>query len=93
MTREPFINARQAARFVGFEPGEGPARTDPQMRAFYQWVSTNRVPKHQRGPRVLVFRLSELEAVITAAERAAPEASLTRMEQLAREHILRVVKR
>lgn len=95
MTREPFINARAAARFVGYEPGEGPARSDPAMRAFYEWVKVARVPKHYRGQRCLVFRISELEAAITAGEHEAdaPADSLTRMETLAREHVLKMVRR
>lgn len=89
MTPEPFITAKAAARFVGFEPTDGPARTDPAMRAFYEWVRVARVPKHRRGPRVLLFRLSELEAAITASEPPRPEAATprTRMEQLAYEHV------
>ena len=90
-TPESFVSARTAARFVGFEPGEGAARRDPAMRAFYAWVEVARVPKHRRGERCLVFRLSELEAAITASETADTGAgSLTRMEALAREHVLRV---
>lgn len=100
MTTEPFINARAAARFVGFEPGEGPAGRDPAMRAFYEWVRVARVPKYYRGPRVLLFRVSELEAVI-ANTAVAPPASgevdatdtLTRMQKLAREHVLQVTKK
>ena len=90
---EGFVNARTAARFVGYEPGEGPARRDPEMRAFYAFVDAARVPKHRRGERCLVFRLSELEAAITTAdhEGEASSHSLTRMEALAREHALRVI--
>ena len=93
-TPESFVNARTAARFVGFEPGEGAARRDPAMRAFYAWVEVARVPKHRRGQRCLVFRLSELEAAITAAADIAdaPGAdSFSKMEALARAHVLRVV--
>ena len=93
MSPEPFVSARTAARFVGYEPGEGAARRDPAMRAFYAWVDAARVPKHRRGERCLLFRLSELEAAITAADHGADTAgeSCSRMEALAREHVLRVV--
>jgi hypothetical protein len=90
MMHEPFVPARVAARFVGFEVGDGPAGKDAGMRAFYQWVRENHVPKHHRGPRILVFRLSELEAAITATETptAADETTaLSRLEQLGRDHI------
>lgn len=90
---EPFVSAKVAARFAGFEVGDGPAGRDAGMRAFYQWVRENRVPKHHRGPRILVFRLSELEAVITATERpdadTTPAGAVNRFEQLGRDHIRR----
>lgn len=98
MTGEPFLNARQAAKYVGFEPGEGTARDDKEMRRFYEWVRVARVPKHQRGPRNLLFRVSELEAAIAAASADDPVAtteSLDRMETLARDWIrggLRIAK-
>jgi len=93
MSGEPFISAKAAARFVGFEPGDGSARRDPAMRAFYEWVRVARVPKHHRGRRCLVFRVSELEAAITGTEHvsAAAATALTRMESLAREHVLRAI--
>lgn len=97
MTREPFISARAAARFVGFEPGEGIARDDREMHRFYEWVRTMRIPKHHRGPRQLVFRVSELEAAIdrqTPAPASGLEASPvaeSRMGRLAQDFVLRAV--
>jgi hypothetical protein len=90
MPREPYLNARQAARFVGFEPGDRSARSDKEMRRFYAWVRRARVPTHRRAERCLLFRVSELEGAIAAATSDAPEtnAALTQMEALAREHVL-----
>jgi len=94
MSGEPFISAKAAARFVGLEPGEGSARRDPQMRAFYEWLKIARVPKHYRGRRCLVFRISELEAAITGGTHRPADASgaLTRMETLGRDHVLRAIR-
>src|SRR5262245_61986236 len=93
MMAEPFISARAAARFCGYEPGDGLARTDKEMRAFWEWCRRMRIPKYGRG-RYRVFRVSELEAAILGkADRDASTASLDRMAQLAREHVqLRAVK-
>ena len=83
-----FINAKAAARYVGFEPGDGPARYDPAMKAFYAWLRVARVPKHYRGQRVLVFRVAELEAAILCNDDVpSKSASLNQMEALAREHV------
>lgn len=97
MTCEPFLSARAAARFAGFDPDDAnSARDDREMRRFYEWVRVRRVPKHRRGPRQLVFRASELEAAIAASSTpespAAVAETYSHIEELARAHVLQAIR-
>lgn len=99
MTREPFVDAKTAARFAGFSPkDEGPTRDDIEMKRFYAWLRLHAIPRYRRGPRQLLFRLSELEAAIERLSTPAPAAAraypspIRRMEALADEHVFGAVR-
>lgn len=80
-----FLNARQAAAYVGYEPGSGPARTDKAIKAFYAWVARHRVTSHRRG-RVLLFTRTDLDVAIGHSTDAhlARQNRLEQIEELAR---------
>ncbi len=81
-----YLNARQAAAYLGYEVGEGRSRTDPAMRAFYALVSRHRhrLPTKRRG-QTLLFRRVDLDAFVDQSTEAH-EDKLARMETLARKH-------
>jgi hypothetical protein len=84
MMRRKYLNARQAAEYVGYEPGVDaagkplPVSEDKQMRAFYAWVRDHKVLKKRRG-RTLLFLEYDLDCAIDAST----EAGNTSLEQLA----------
>jgi hypothetical protein len=93
MAGEPYLNARQAAAYVGYEPGvdgEGqplPTADDKAMRAFYQFVRRHKVETKRAGRRLL-FRKSSLDRAIERSTEAYADARspMERMEELARKH-------
>lgn len=88
---EGYLNARQAAAYVGYEPKPaGTKGPDTELRAFYAWVRRNHVEVYARdrsgGAR---FKRRDLDRVIernTAAHREAGETRLERMARLGRAH-------
>lgn len=88
---EGFLNARQAAAYIGYEPGvdsDGrprPTSQDKAMRAFYEFVRRHRVETHHRGRRLL-FRRVDLDRAINRCTDARQHSALEEMEELARRH-------
>lgn len=80
-----YLNARQAAIYVGYEPGAGPRRTDKAMRAFYAFVRRHKVQTKRRG-RSLLFRERDLDRAIDACTDAEQRERFDRMASLAREY-------
>jgi hypothetical protein len=88
MKTDGFLNARQAAAYVGYEVGDGPSRTDPQMRCFYAFMEHHKVKKHKRGASLL-FKREDLDRAIgraTDQHNAEHQDRLERMAELARTH-------
>jgi len=84
-TPEGYLNARQAAVHVGYEPTEGvAARDDKQMRAFYQFVRDHHVTKHRRGRRLLFLRADLDRAIGRCSDAFTPDDRFAAMEELAR---------
>lgn len=87
---EGFLNSRDAARYVGYNPqpaiaADGTrnnAASDSQMRAFYAWVDSHQVPKHRRG-RCLLFKREDLDRAIGRCTDAHHTQHLSRLEQMA----------
>jgi hypothetical protein len=77
-----WLNTRQAARYVGYEPGDGPLSADPQIRCFYAWCVSRGV--HQQPGRA-VYAQADLDAAISGTTPEAP--ALARMRQLARQDV------
>lgn len=86
--KEPagYLNARQAAAYLGYEVGDGSSRTDPAMRAFYALVyrHRHRLVTKRRG-QTLLFRKVDLDAFVDQSTEAH-EDKFERMSTLAREH-------
>lgn len=77
----PYLNARQAAVYCGYEPTPGrPAGQDPQMKRFYGWAALRGL--HPQPGRS-VYRRAELDAAI-ARRPLAPSADLEAMRRLAK---------
>lgn len=65
MTRERWLPARRAAEHVGYEPGPGPSRRDPAMRAFYAFVQRHRHRiRTKKFGALLRFKESDLDRVM-----------------------------
>jgi hypothetical protein len=85
MSAEPYLNAEQAARYVGYEPGQRNARgQDPQMRCFYAFIKRRKVTPIADGRRLL-FRREDLDHALGREPRAST-SSLDEMRELAAEH-------
>jgi hypothetical protein len=82
--REPYLNARDAAEYVGYKPSGAPADEDRQMWAFYAFVRRHKVVTQRLG-RSLRFTRADLD---DAVKKSTDEhmTKLERMEALAREH-------
>lgn len=83
-----YLNARQAAAYVGYEPAEGTrSREDKQTRAFYEWARRHGVTKHRRG-RCLLFLRADLDRAIgRSTDTHNAQTALERMADLARRHV------
>jgi hypothetical protein len=79
-----WLNTRQAAAYVGYEPGTGPLAQDPQIRCFYAWCRARGV--HQQPGRA-VYAQADLDAAISGTTPEAPAPALARMRQLARQDV------
>lgn len=90
MRNDAYLNARQAAAYVGYEPGvdaEGqpvPSHKDKAMRAFYKFVARHRVDTKRRG-RSLLFERAALDAAIGKCTDDRMDR-LERMRDLGRRH-------
>jgi hypothetical protein len=91
---DPYLNARAAARYVGYEPAVDasgkpvPAHKDPQMRAFYDFIRRHHVEKTHRG-RKLLFRQRWLDRALGRCDDAQQQAQRDRLQHmgdLARRH-------
>lgn len=82
---EGFLNARQAAAYVGYEPGEGPARTDRAMKCLYEFVRRHKVRKYG-SPGRLLFSTADLDRAVGKPAPPANVAEFERMAELARKH-------
>lgn len=92
-TPEGYLNARQAAAYVGYEPSATTsARDDKAMRAFYQFVRDHHVTTHHRGRRLLFLR-ADLDRAIgrctDAVAASAMDDRLKAMEELGRRQALK----
>lgn len=77
-----WLNTRQAARYVGYEPGDGPLAADPQVRCFYSWALSRGV---KRQPGRAVYARRDLDAAISGQAPDSP--ALEHMRQLARQDV------
>lgn len=89
-----YLDARDAARYVGYKPAVDkrgtaiPAHKDPQMWAFYAFVRRHHVETRRRGRRLL-FRRSWLDRALdrcTEDQQAQQRERLAAMADLARRH-------
>jgi hypothetical protein len=78
----PWLNTRDAARYVGYHPGEGPLARDPQIRCFYAWALSRGVTQQ---PGRAVYSRADLDAAISGQPATTP--ALERMRQLARQDV------
>ena len=85
MKDDGYLNARQAAAYVGYEPTGGPTTGDKAMDAFYHFVRRHHVETHRRGRRLLFLR-SDLDRAIGRCTDAQQQGKFDRMETLARQH-------
>lgn len=83
MSRE-FVNARQAARMLGYEVGDGPSASEPGLRALYACIKRNKVQPYRRGQdkRTVLFDRRDIEALLQPVARDRFE----HMKQLAIAH-------
>jgi hypothetical protein len=89
MAAEPYLNARQAAEYIGYQPSGGPAGTDKAMRAFYAFVRNKKIPAKRLGRKGLRFRRADLDRALDRATEEHDQQHqerLARMEALARKH-------
>jgi hypothetical protein len=79
----PYLNARQAAIYCGFEPGPRGTvvRTDPQMKAFFSWASSRGV--RSTPGRQGLYRRADLDAAIQGT-RGAPAEAIAAAQRQAR---------
>lgn len=90
MNAAGFLNARQAAAYVGYNVAPERAadgtrntnREDPGVRAFYAWATSHNVKKHRRG-RSLLFRRVDLDRAIGASTDAHDDAQQSRLDRMA----------
>jgi hypothetical protein len=92
MTRERFINAREAAQIAGYSPSASLlAREDPQLRCWYAWAKRQGVPKYGT-PRRRLYKRSDIERAIERMrdqerlDQLQASTGFDRMEQLAIAH-------
>ena len=82
-----WLNTRQAAAYVGYEPTPDlPLAKDPQVRCFYAWAMSHHV---RQQPGRAVYAKADLDAAITGKPVETPEraAARERMQQLARQDV------
>jgi hypothetical protein len=90
-TGDGLLNARQAAAYVGYEPGvdaQGqplPWGQDKAMRAFYAFVRRHAVETKRCGRRLRFSRLA-LDRAIDRCTDTAQQDRLERMAALGRQH-------
>ena len=82
----PYLNARQAAIYCGFEPAPLGTRRqdDPQMRAFGTWASSRGL---RTQPGRLVYRRTDLDAAIQRTTPGATSDAVRAARQLARDDV------
>jgi hypothetical protein len=77
----PYLNTRQAALYVGYEPDESKShRRDPQIRAFYEWCRRRGV---QQQPGRAVWKRADLEAGVARQVPSGDEDGLDAMREMA----------
>jgi hypothetical protein len=76
----PYLNARQAAIYCGYEPVRDPTiRHDKQLKAFYAWAASRGV---HPLPGRSVWRRADLDAAMTRRP-LVPSADLEAIRRLA----------
>jgi hypothetical protein len=81
---DAYLNARQAARYLGYEVGDGPVRTDKGVRAFREMCRRHGVKAQHFGRRAL-FSRAELDAAVSPTNGTAAQDAFARMEALAQQ--------
>lgn len=89
-----YLNARQAAIHVGYQPlpernkdgSRNHARTDPAMRAFYEAARRKGVAKYGSSHRVL-FKQEDLDRAWGSRVDTDQPSPLDRMAERARRHV------
>jgi len=88
----PYLNARQAAIYCGFEPGprgQG-VRTDPQMKSFFSWASSRGI---RTEPGRAVYCRAKLDAAIRQRTGEDRAAAIAAVQQQARDFVADIRRR
>jgi hypothetical protein len=78
----PYLTTRQAAIYIGYDPGTGPLAKDSQIRCFYTWAVSRGI---RQQPGRTVYLRSDLDAAVRGTSPDGPE--LERMRKMAREDV------